>query len=143
MRKSEWSKKPFKVCCFSFSFYSFSHIHTYMHVWKFLSFLVFFVFFFLRWVLIVSVNFVGIGAFFFGRGKTDSNGVEKRGGGASAPNWPRGRKHCRYGFFFIYLFLFWCLVCHENVVESVWLLWKKGSESKIIEWKFFCFCFWG
>ena len=25
-------------------------------------------------------------------------------------------------FFFIYLFLFWCLVCHENVVESVWLL---------------------
>ena len=57
--------------------------HSYIHeCMKFFVFLVF-----LRWVLIVGVNFVGIGVcFFFGRGKTDSNGVEKRGGGASAPN---------------------------------------------------------
>ena len=57
---------------------SHSYINACMKVFVFLVFL--------RWVLIVGVNFVGIGVFFFGRGKTDSNGVEKRGGGASAPN---------------------------------------------------------
>ena len=57
---------------------SHSYIYACMNVFVFFGF-------FFRWVLIVGVNFVGIGVF-FGRGKTDSNGVEKRGGGASASN---------------------------------------------------------
>ena len=55
--------------------------HSYIHA----CMKVFVILVFLRWVLIAGVNFVGIGLF-FGRGKTDSNGVEKRGGGASASN---------------------------------------------------------
>ena len=57
---------------------SHSYIHECMKAFVFMVFL--------RWVLIVGVNFVGIGVYFFVREKTDSNGVEKRGGGASASN---------------------------------------------------------
>ena len=59
---------------------SHSYIHECMKAFVFMVFL--------RWVLIVGVNFVGIGVYFFVREKTDSNGVEKRGGRASAPNQP-------------------------------------------------------